>query len=411
MVAKRTVLRALSGIAVVGAFAGVVAADMLLMPSEAQQSLESRTFETEVVNGSDILVCGPGFVDPENINAGGKPAELVGSTGVDLAGGGAVAPASRQPVVSVADAPDGLFVEECAPPLTSSVVVSGVAAKQEDTVLIIANPGSKPVQVKISGIGQTGLLEGPGSSLTIPAATTQSWLTPSWFPDEEMLGVQIEAGGAGVAAWLQGTGFEGELSNGSSRVRAEAAATELVFPLVDESTSVPTLRLANPGDTDAVATVAVTGKKGLEVLKGAEAVKVPARTSAEITLAGVGKAPTGVVVSSDQPLGASVSNWIKGEEDPALKEPVYSRVFMGPAVSVEEPRLPKEEDISKALENDDFTKPDFASGKVETDSGVYNALRVTVASKTGNRIAVLNIGGLANTKQTETVTISSSSPF
>lgn len=390
MTARQVFWRSASAVAIIGLGSGAVFTASLAPERGASQA---HLFDVDVDSSSEWLVCGPGYVDPANLTVEPEPATMIGATGVTLEGGAQVASARSGQVFAVGEAPEGVLLEECVPPANQLALVGGSTTGQEEAVLVVANPGSTPVDVTARVFGADGELVGPAAALTIPAGATESWLVEAWTGQQERLGITLDANGRGVAAWLQTSGLSGEVSMGTARLQGTALAKQLVFPIVDESAGTPTLQLLNPSDKEIVAAVSVVKDDQSEPLLGAENVRIPAGVVADLTLAGIGEDPVAIVVDSDVAITGSISQSIRGQADPVVKDQrLYTRSLTGPAVATSEPTATETEPLTEALEAAGLDNVKVQEGQRIDHRMSYVALRFTGTSSAGTVTSTLNLG-------------------
>ena len=119
--------------------------------------------------------------------------------------------------------------------------------------------------------------------------------------------MHVRSDGGGVQATLTDTWVDGSNALGAETTAAAAApATVQVVPgVVVDATGVSSVRVAVPGDQDAVVRVSVLNREGLVPWTGESVLSVPAGSVGELPLTGLAAGTYAVALRSDVPVVAS----------------------------------------------------------------------------------------------------------
>jgi hypothetical protein len=225
---------------------------------------------------------------------------------VIAAGSGALAPGlvATQVWKHTGDDDRGLALTPCVLPSSDVWLVGGGAGASRTERLIVSNPGANAVSVSLDVLGRSGRVQGSADrSISIPPLSRQVISLDALAPDEAGPVVHVVATGGVVSAVLDDQWISGATARGiDDATRAASPGTDLVVPGV-EAAPQALLRLANPGDTEALAQVRLLGAKGVEQPAALRAVRVPAGSTVDVPVA-VSSA-SGVGIRSDQPLVAA----------------------------------------------------------------------------------------------------------
>ena len=181
--------------------------------------------------------------------------------------------------------------------------------------LVLLNPGGNPVSAEVTVHGTRGQV-GESRTETVPPGGRTTLLVDGWAGDEAAPAVHVVAGGGGLQATLTETWLDGSTPRGAdTTVAAADASTVQVVPGALLGTGA-TLRLAVPGDEQAVARVSLLGEEGLVPTTADTVLIVPGGATAELALPSVPDGTYGVVVGSDVPVVAAVGTDVGNGEDP-----------------------------------------------------------------------------------------------
>lgn len=326
-------------------------------------SQSGAVWTVEASRGAVYLACPPGIFDEE---AGIAAAASTGGVDGDnlevleMEGGGvaigvgeegsSARPSLDQFSVAAQDYPAALLAGRCTEPLNQIALTGASTITGEDSVLILSNPGPKPVTVEITGYTRGGLA-GQVPTLTVPALSTESWRPASWFSEEEQLSLLLNAEGAGVSAWLQSTGHSGEVPIGIGIVQGTPLSHTLDFPGVAALPGESTLHVLNPTNDPIPIMVVSLSEEGqtpvpglgdLMAEPGAMSLTVPALPESEVSLR---------VISSGDAIAGSLWAQQDGADDPvATGEKTQTRLATAPTSPVEVPPVDTWEELTEALE-------------------------------------------------------------
>lgn len=259
-------------------------------------------------SGSVRLSLGTSSTGIAQSSSAGSPATADVSTPemVVAAGSGALAPGlvATQVWRHSGDDDRGLALTPCQLPSSDVWLVGGGAGASRTERVIVSNPGANAVSVTVDVLGRSGRIAGAADrSIPIPPLSRQVISLDAIAPDEPGPVAHVVAAGGVVSAVLDDQWISGATGRGiDDSTRAAAPATDLVVPGVDTAPQV-LLRLANPGDTEALAQVRLLGTKGVEQPAQLRAVRVPAGSTLDVPVAA--SSASGLGIRSDQPLVAA----------------------------------------------------------------------------------------------------------
>lgn len=319
----------------------------------APQEGEGQAQSVTVASTELSLVCPPGVVDP-NLSADIPDAleQWLPVTSKQLQGGGvAVALKGKDfaqtelfgATISGEDDGDNLsfLIDSCQVPARNLAVAAGATVVGENSVLIIANPASKAVNVSLAVYGPVGPILDVPADLVVPAESSITVLPAKWAPDISELALSLSSDGAGVGAWLQSSGLDGEVPLGLSRISL-AVAQPVVTLVGHDAKTESKLRIANTGQTATPVSIDVLTDGGLVPLAGTESMRLVARSVSTVDLAGLPSDTRGIRVTGETDLIASITAITEGEAHPEVKGENYrARTIIGPTRTVESlPVLP-----------------------------------------------------------------------
>ena len=388
------------------AVVGLTAGSLALGSEGGAVPASNRTQPQQVQVAMDEipLVCPPGIIVPEDVApvrvyapdepqgdaepaltalAPGQPSNLVGGGEVRMLG--SEAGSGDVTGISVAGRNTGdllsLIVDSCAIPGQSLAFAAGATTLGESTVLVLSNPGAMPVSVQAQVYSEVGALLDSPVTLTVSAGSTVSLLPGAWVGSEENPMITLTTDGQGVAAWLQTSALDGEVSQGLSRVQASRPEETVVIPGVSASRQ-STLRVGNLGTESTEVGVWLLGSDGEEVLSGASALPVLPQSTVSIDLAALPSEVDAIVVKGSQPLVATVTEVTAGNDHPEVRDAQYSsRTVVGGARQVMNAELVDTNEVATAAESLGFTDVQVAIAVANpTDESVE--LEVQGATKT-----------------------------
>lgn len=256
-------------------------------------------------SGSVRLSLGTSATGLAQSSSAGSPATADVSTPdlVVAAASGALAPGlvATQVWRHTGDDDRGLALTPCQLPSSDVWLVGGGAGASRTERVIVSNPGANAVSVSLDVLGRSGRVEGSADrSIPIPPLSRQVISLDAIAPAEAGPVVHVVATGGVVSAVLDDQWISGATGRGiDDATRAASPGTDLVVPGIEAAPQV-LLRLANPGDTEALAQVRLLGAKGVEQPAALRAVRVPAGSTLDVPVAVSSASAIGI--RSDQPL-------------------------------------------------------------------------------------------------------------
>lgn len=199
----------------------------------------------------------------------------------------------------------GLAVTPCQPPSSDVWLVGGGAGPSRTERVIVSNPGANAVSVSFEVLGTSGRIDAATDrSVSIPPLSREVVSLDAIAPAETAPVVHVTATGGVISAVLDDQWILGATGRGiDDATRAASPGTDLVVPGV-ETGGATSLRLANPGDSEALAQVRLLTDKGAVQPDDLRAVRVPADSTLDVPLP-ANAAALGLGIRSDQPLVAA----------------------------------------------------------------------------------------------------------
>ena len=260
--------------------------------------------------GDGRLVAASGSTEVLTLGArpGVQSAPLGGAGAVVLTGEGPFAPAVAATQEWRVERPElrGLVSVPCGPGAAEHWLLGGGEGPGRQERLVLSNPGANPVTADVTVHGAAGPLADPYVE-TVPPGGRVSLLLDAKAGEESLLAVHVRAGGGGVRATLTDTWIEGSRALGAETTSATAAASEVqVVPGVAFGGGPTAVRVAVPGDQDAVVRVSVFGPQGLVPTTGESVLSVVAGGVGQLEVQGVPAGTYAVALRADVPVVASV---------------------------------------------------------------------------------------------------------
>lgn len=201
----------------------------------------------------------------------------------------------------------GLVTAACMPPASSSWLVAGGAEPGRQERLVLTNPGPNPVTVDLTVFGVQGLVDARnGQGLVIAGYERLVVLLDSLAGSERSPVVHVTARGGEVAAVLSDTWLDGIIPRGGDdSMPVSAPAREQVIagvPIQGQAI----LRVAVPGDSEAVVESRVLTSNGPKVLPAGGVTRIAGHSTKDIDLSSLAPGSYAVQVRSDAPVVAAV---------------------------------------------------------------------------------------------------------
>ena len=201
----------------------------------------------------------------------------------------------------------GLVTAACIPAAASSWLIAGGVAPGRLKHLVLVNPGPNPLTVDLEVFGAKGRINSPDASgLVVPRQGRTVILLDAIVGSEPSPAVHVIARGGKVAAFLSDTWLDGVVSRGGDDVASMAApAREQVIagvPIDGQAI----LRVAVPGDSEAVVQSRVLTAAGPIPLPAGAVTRVAGASTRDIDLSSLPAGAYGVQVIADVPVLAAV---------------------------------------------------------------------------------------------------------
>lgn len=356
----------------------------------APERSTAEVFEVDVELSGVRLACPPGIIDPDSSSEldGARTSNAADST--PMSGGGEVESVGSGDetglVISGARSGDlaGMLLEGCMLPSRHLVAMPASTIVGERSVLVLSNPSSKSVEAQISLFGALGpLLESPLQEVVPPNST--SVVVPAIAAaDQEVVAVEIASDGAGVAAWLQTSGLDGEVPQGLARTPASTASNLQVIAGITPANA-EKLLIFNPGAGPVEATLTVLTEEGNEPLAGATETTIAGQSVSTISLASLPEDTKAIKVDADDPLFAVATMARVGKKHEDVTDATYfSRAYLTGATLATSATLPASEEVEEAA---DLIKAKVKESTVTFANPRKNAVSVTYGDET------LEVGG------------------
>lgn len=238
------------------------------------------------------------------------PARPLDAVAAEATGSLAPGLAAAQTWLRTTDDDRGLALTPCAGPTSDLWLVGGGGGPARTERLVLTNPGSNAVTVRLEVLG----LEGPvqrASDRTISIAPRSRTVVSldAVAPGEPAPAVHVVATGGTVAGVLVDSWIDGATARGTDDATpAGPPATNLVVPgvVLDGDAA---LRLVNPGAAEAVVQVRLLTASGPVQPEALRAVRVPAGSTKDVPLGSAPAGLGGIQVQSDRAVTAGV--WLE----------------------------------------------------------------------------------------------------
>ncbi|MDK7142316.1 DUF5719 family protein [Gleimia europaea] len=209
----------------------------------------------------------------------------------------------------------GLVFDQCQTARNDSWFNVGATTVGEAALLTVMNPSKQASEVTLRGWSSIGPVEGE-PTFTVRAGSIETVNLAAFFPDEERLGVQVQASGPGVAATIRTISTAGLTPRGLDHVSGSGVATKTaLISGVVKGLEEPKLRLQNVGEEEAQVTLSVLSQKGRAPLPGGNDVVIDPGAVFQLNLDGIEDEYASVLVESNEPVLASASGYMTGKKD------------------------------------------------------------------------------------------------
>lgn len=203
----------------------------------------------------------------------------------------------------------GLSTVSCAGPGSDLWLLAGGGDPGRQERLVLSNPGANEVTVDLQVLGRRGPVPSPTGATVVPARGRVALLVDAISGAEESPALRVRVNGGAVHAvmsdmWLDGSVPAGAETTGPT---AEPSTTQVIPAYVTGTSG--SLRVAVPGDQQAVVSAQVVGPDGVSPLPGG-VLRVPARSTGELAVKGLAPGRYALRVTADVPVVASMfSAW------------------------------------------------------------------------------------------------------
>ena len=225
-----------------------------------------------------------------------------------VAGDGAMAPGTVATQRSWIKAGDdrALVTAACMPPAASSWLIGGGAQPGRRERLVLTNPGPNPVTVDLSVLGVNGAVQSPnGRGLVVGPYARTVVLLDAIAGSEPSPVVHVSTQGGEVAAVLSDTWLDGVIPRGGDDAVpvAPPAREQVIAGVAIDGPA--TLRLAVPGDNEAVVETRVLTPTGPKALPADGVTRVAGHSTKDIDLGSLPPDAYAVQVRADVPVIAA----------------------------------------------------------------------------------------------------------
>lgn len=285
---------------------------------EVGARIGAATAPDEVLGGLTLAGAGQltlrtGEDDSDPVDTRGRTTTVDGreDTATDVIASGRMAPglaASQEWAVDRAEI-RGLSTVPCAGPGSDLWLLAGGGAPGRQERLVLTNPGANEVTVDLQVLGRRGRVPSPTGATVVPAHGRVAMLVDAISGAEESPAVRVRANGGTVRAVMSDIWLDGSVPAGAeTTVPAAEPSTTQVIPAYVSGTS-GSLRVAVPGDKQAVVSAQVLGPDGASPLPGG-VLRVPAESTGELPVTGLAPGRYALRVTADVPIVASMfSAW------------------------------------------------------------------------------------------------------
>ena len=222
-----------------------------------------------------------GFYSSGQGLAGVVRSETVTSGSLELAGA----------TVHTASAGDlrGVAANPCRRARSDQWIVGSRSQVGVSNQLILTNPGSNPVTVKVEALTAAGKAElGGTGTVVVDSGQSKRVSIDGALRDQPRFALHVTTESGSVAASLQQTSLDGYTPAGVSFVTSSVAARNVTVPGVRiDGGGSAALRIANPNASPATVSVTALTDKGASTLPGGGKVTVEARSVLDLSLAGL----------------------------------------------------------------------------------------------------------------------------
>jgi Family of unknown function (DUF5719) len=195
----------------------------------------------------------------------------------------------------------------CGQPAAEHWILAGGAGPGRQERLLLTNPGGNAVTVDVTLHGPQGRVTSPqGKGIVVPAHGRTGFLLDSITGDLAAPAVHVVAEGGVVGALIPASRLDGTRSGGSDdAVPAAAPSRDQVVPGVAVH-GAASLRVAVPGDTEAVVQARVLTTRGPRALPTGGVLRLEPGTTRDVDLSTLPAGAVAIQVRADVPVVAGV---------------------------------------------------------------------------------------------------------
>ena len=254
------------------------------------------------------LPTGGTWADPVTVRGQTTSAKIATAQSALVAGDGAMAPGTVATQRSWVKSGDnrGLVTAACMPAASSSWLIAGGGGPGRRERLVLTNPGPNPVMVDLTVLGVNGPIQSPnGHGLVVGPHARTVILLDAIAGSEPSPVVHVVVQGGEVAAVLSDAWLDGVIPRGGDDTAPVAApALEQVMAGVAIAGRA-TLRIAVPGDGEAVVEARVLTLSGPKPLDANGVTRLAAHSTKDIDLSALPPDAYAVQVRADVPVVAA----------------------------------------------------------------------------------------------------------
>lgn len=279
------------------------------IPQEITVAGEAAPTDLTKASGTGSLRLAAGQTPPVVTDTERHLSTLVSAASpVTVTATGGVAPGLAALQQFSADTKDlrGLATTPCASASAESWLIAGGGAPGRQERLLLANPGANEITVDVNVIGAEGpVASDNGRGIVVPGRGRTNVLVDAIAGGEPSPVLQVTVRGGAVVAALSDVWLDGSVAAGlEMTVPTESPDTTLILPIVD-LTQAGVLRVAVPGEAQAVVSARLLSTTGASPLPGGGVHRVPGRTSVDLPLADIPAGTYALEVTSDVPVVAA----------------------------------------------------------------------------------------------------------
>jgi len=254
------------------------------------------------------LPTGGRWADPVTVRGQTTSATISTAQSALVAGDGAMAPGTVATQRSWVKSGDnrGLVTAACMPAAASSWLIAGGGDPGRRERLVLTNPGPNPVTVDLTVLGVNGPIQSPnGHGLVVGPHARTVILLDAIAGSEPSPVVHVVVQGGEVAAVLSDTWLDGVIPRGGDDTAPVAAPAleQVMAGVAIDGRAI--LRIAVPGDGEAVVEARVLTASGPKPLDANGVTRLAAHSTTDIDLSALPPGAYAVQVRADVPVVAA----------------------------------------------------------------------------------------------------------